>query len=229
MMTATRVPLSETESFLYHVTHDLKAHTRALREIPTWLAEDLAASNVALPDDVVEHLSLLSSASAGLDRMLDALTELSRVGRLADPPDAHSVAHLALDVWNSVPGVAAARLNIDGDAIVRGPENDFRRLLSALFRNAVQHNTAEQPSVRVAIFPRDDRVDISISDNGPGIEPRFRQRVFEALQTLQPKSATGSAWIGLTVARKVVSQHGGQIGIADTASGCRVDFDLPKA
>jgi signal transduction histidine kinase len=71
-----------------------------------------------------------------------------------------------------------------------------------------------------------DRVCYSISDNGPGVEPEYRERVFRVFERLS--SAGEGTGIGLSILRRVVESTGGRAWIEETpGGGCRVLFDLP--
>ena len=85
-MSDKSAPEGEFDSYLYAITHDLKSFSRAMRVIPDWIVEDLAGSQTSLPGDVADHLMMLQHYARGMDRMLDGLTDLSRVGRLANEP-----------------------------------------------------------------------------------------------------------------------------------------------
>lgn len=220
---------AELDGFLYHVTHDLKAYMRGIRMIPQWVVEDLTRQKVPLPREVSANLEMLSECVTGMDRMLDGLTELSRVGRQADPAAPNSVAALARRAWAGCPGHERMIFELEEDAEVVGPANDLARLFEAVLSNAVLHNDADPGRVRVTLARDGARVRVRVSDNGPGVEPCFRSRVFEPLVTLQPKDQLGTVGMGLTLARKIVVGLGGAIRIeeGDGGRGCAVVFDLP--
>ncbi|MGP6086392.1 sensor histidine kinase [Antarctobacter jejuensis] len=220
----------EFDSYLYAITHDLKSYSRAMRVIPDWVVEDLAESETALPGDVSDHLSMLQHYARGMDRMLDGLTELSRVGRLADAPSARPLREALERTWAEVADREGFSADFSGVAdMVNAPENDLHRLLFAVLSNAVQHHDHDRGQVRAVSRRAGDRVILEISDDGPGIDPAYRAKVFEPLHTLFPKDETGFSGLGLTVARKVVVTLGGEIAVTDTAGGrgCTIQCDLP--
>lgn len=221
----------EYEEFLYCITHDLKSFSRAMRVIPDWIAEDLSTARIAIPEAVGEHMEMLQSYASGMDRMLESLTVLSRVGRLADTPADHALGDLLAASWAAIE-TGTARLSVPHHpTLIHGPKNDLIRLFSALLANGVDHNTDPEPDIGVTAVQDGTRVQIRVADNGPGIEAAFRQKVFEPLHTLRPKDETGHAGMGLAIARKVVKTLGGEIHIEEPSAGhgCRVVFDLPGA
>ncbi len=222
----------EFDSYLYAITHDLKSFSRAMRVIPDWIVEDLAETDTALPGDVADHLAMLQLYARGMDRMLDGLTELSRVGRMAGAPSA-VLLQAALDrAWTEVPDRDRFVSEFSGasDTVV-APGNDLQRLLVALLSNTVRHHDRETGRVRAVSFRNGARVILQIIDDGPGIDQAYRAKVFDPLHTLMPKDETGLSGLGLTVARKVVESLGGEIAVMATVDGrgCTVQCDLPAA
>lgn len=222
----------EFEEFIYCITHDLKAYSRAIRVIPEWIEEDLSGAGLDLPGDVRDHMSMLRDYASGMDRMLEALTALSRVGRLADTASSIDLNAALLRAWRSLPDSTGAGFHLPAHKLfVHGPDNDLQRLFTALLSNAVQHASSAPSAITVAAREQDGRVVVTIADDGPGIDPALREKVFEPLHTLRPKDETGQAGMGLAIARKVVTLAGGTIRIeaASTGTGCAVIFDLPAA
>ncbi|EBA06996.1 sensor histidine kinase [Sagittula stellata] len=231
-LTETDEAERDFESYLYIVTHDLKTYSRAMRVIPEWIEEDLDAAGHAIPVDVREHVTMLRDYARGLDLMLDGLTELSRVGRLADTPDLHPLTEALLDAWRRVPGSEGFELDLTGaEGTVLAPGNDLDRMLFAVLSNCVRHHDAAHGHVSVGTTRHGERIVLTVTDDGPGIEPDYREKVFEPLFTLRAKDEVGTAGMGLAVAKKVVKNIGGAIAIADGPArrGCTVKIDLPLA
>lgn len=87
-------------------------------------------------------------------------------------------------------------------------------LLHSVFRNllvnAVRHNTAEEPTVRVAAWTHDDAVFVAVSDNGPGIPESERDHLFERGWSGALSSGTG---LGLNIVSRLVDTYGGEISL----------------
>ncbi len=225
-------PAREAEEFLYIVTHDLKAFARAMRTIPDWIDEDLAAHGQTLPADAAENMQMLRDYAVRMDAAMDALTELSRVGRMVDPAAPHDLGALVTAECAALPRLPRLDCDIRCDGLhVLAPSMDLRRLFSAVLGNAAAHHDRAFGRLRIEATAQGDRVQVTVTDDGPGIPAPHRESVFKPLGTLRPKSETGHAGVGLAIARKVVGTLGGTIEVAETGAprGCALRFDLPLA
>lgn len=108
----------------------------------------------------------------------------------------------------------------------------FNELFSVLLDNALRHGAPTEPGKRFLIQVQGERQgNISrfyIKDNGPGIPQKYRARVFEIFERLQPRTEQSGTGIGLAIARRIVESRGGNISFKDSEQGgtCVV-FELP--
>ncbi|MGY0231839.1 sensor histidine kinase [Longispora urticae] len=116
----------------------------------------------------------------------------------------------------------------DGPAVVTGDESQLGRLLRNLLDNASRHATAE---VRVAVRSAGGRVVMVVTDDGPGIAPADRERIFERFTRLDAARDrdSGGTGLGLAIARDLAAQHGGTLTAVDSPRGARFELDLPEA
>jgi signal transduction histidine kinase/CHASE3 domain sensor protein len=104
----------------------------------------------------------------------------------------------------------------------------LRQVLDNLVSNAAKFCGAQaHPEIKVTACSRGSMLFISVSDNGPGIPPQFRERVFEPFARLHPTKEKGSG-IGLTIVKRIVEMYGGRVWVEpNEAPGCTVTFSLP--
>jgi signal transduction histidine kinase len=220
------------ESYLYIITHDLKTYSRAMRVIPEWIEEDLESEGCELPEEVKGHIAMLGDYARGMDRMLDGLTDLSRVGRLADTPTAQHLQHALSQAWSRVANrdqFTADFTAVEGEVLA--PANDLGRLLHALLSNAVVHHDRPHGQVVAATELHGDHVVLRISDDGPGIEEDMQEKVFQPLFTLRPKDEIKTAGMGLAVAKKVLDTLFGTISLSSPIKqgrGTMVECVIPR-
>ncbi len=231
MSNTTATQQADFEEFLYVITHDFKASARAMLCLPEWISEDLAAAGVGVPQNVGEHIQMLQNSARQMEKMLEGLTEFSRVGRMADAPQTHDLTDLLQRCWQDCErDRGRLRLDVDGVQIL-GPENDLRRLFTAIFDNAIRHGDKGRVTLDVSCADTGAQAfRIAIADDGIGVPEEFREQVFGPLRGLRSRDETGCAGMGLSIARKVVDGLGGEIriGAPQPGQGCVVTIDLPK-
>jgi signal transduction histidine kinase len=84
------------------------------------------------------------------------------------------------------------------------------------------------PVVRVESRRDDDTWEITVADNGIGIEPEYGEKIFVIFQRLHGRDVYPGTGIGLALAKKIVEFHGGHIGLVETSGpGATVRFTLP--
>ncbi len=113
-------------------------------------------------------------------------------------------------------------------APVRGSRGDLGRLVRNLLANAARH-----ASTRVEVScttGTDGAVLLAVVDDGPGIPPELRERVFERFfRADAARSGSGSTGLGLSIVRAVAERHGGTVRVADSGPGTRLEATLPGA
>ncbi len=101
------------------------------------------------------------------------------------------------------------------EPVVADPRGLFRCLLN-LVANAADAVPATGGCVRVTARPRDDGIEIAVADNGPGVPPELRARIFEPFFSTKGTRGTG---LGLAVAKKIIEEHGGGVTVGDSDEG----------
>src|SRR5437867_3085257 len=104
----------------------------------------------------------------------------------------------------------------------------LRQVFDHLISNAVNFSgDRPDPIIRITGERTGDRGQVSVTDNGVGIPPQQRERVFEAFVRLSPSSTKGSG-IGLAIVKRLVGLYGGKVWIeSNEPAGCTVRFTLP--
>ena len=157
-----------------------------------------------------------------MQRLLNELLELSRIGRVVNPPRGHPFGSLAREAEALVAGrIAERRVEVtieDGLPPVWGDRDRLVEVVQNLLDNAVQF-MGDEPRPRVEIGTRHsagERV-FFVRDNGVGIDAAFRERVFGLFEKLdQDSEGTG---VGLALVKRIVELHGGRVWIEPGADG----------
>lgn len=224
--------------FVSNVSHELKTPLTSI----SMFVETLRSGRLEDPDRVAECLDLLSSETDRLSRRIERVLSWARMeaGKRVYEVE-------AVDAEDIVAGALAAvrsqRL-ADHDPIeqieVEVPEDlppllvDRDAIVEALLNlisNALKH-TPEPRQIKVHASMQKGRVGLCVEDNGPGIDPRDRRRIFEKfyqVDTLLTRSSEGSG-LGLSIVRAVVHAHRGKVELdTEVGRGSRFTLWLPTA
>jgi two-component system, OmpR family, sensor histidine kinase KdpD len=205
-------------TFLRAVSHDLRTPLAAI----LGLAATLERAELDLPPEEGRELAGRIVANARrLDRMVTDMLDLDRLARGAISPSLSpvDVGSLVRELVANSETVAGRRLQLDTESIVIGADAAMvERIVENLLGNTAKHTPADARIwVRVERVP--DGVQIAVEDDGPGIEPGDRERVFEAFaQGLSPARATGVG-VGLAVVARFAELHGGRAWVTDREGG----------
>ncbi len=222
---------AELERFTYTVSHDLKSPLVTIRGFLGLLQQDAAAGRKEQMDRDVDKIR---GATETMGRLLDELLELSRIGRLVNPPQDVALGDLAREAEAQLAGAVAerrAQLVIAADLpVVSGDRVRLLEVLQNLIDNAVKF-AGDKPQPRIEVGTRRDGEDtvLFVRDNGMGIDPRYHDKVFGLFERLDPGiEGTG---VGLALVRRIVEVHGGRIWIESEGEGrgSTFCFTLPES
>jgi signal transduction histidine kinase len=212
--------------FAYIASHDLRAPLRAIDNLATWIEEDLG-------DDVEgeskEHLQLLRKRVQRMDNLLEGLLEYSRVGRSGVSLEDVDVADLVVGISDMLGPPKGFDIAAKGKLPTLHTARDpLERVLLNLITNAVKHHDKSAGRIEVVGEEKDDHWVFRVSDDGPGIPEKQRERAFEMFQTLHRKKADG-AGMGLALIKRIVENAMGTITLYDgEPRGCVFEFTWPK-
>lgn len=202
---------ADLEEFAYAASHDLKAPMRAIANLAQWIDEDIEPT--ANPD-TLDNLKLLRARVARLERLLDGLLAYSRVGHTQTPVEEVDVAELAREIVAMLAPSPGFVVTCEGTmSPVRTHRMPIQTVLKNLIDNALKHHDRAEGHVTIAMRLIDGVAEFRVSDDGPGIPPRFHERIFVIFQTLQSRDDTESSGVGLAIVKKKVQRNGGQIRV----------------
>ena len=218
------------ERFTYTVSHDLKSPLVTLKGFMGVLKEDLAAADDKAIEDDVTHMA---SAADKMVRLLDETLELSRIGRVVNPPEDVALGDIvaeAMQLLEGKIGHEGVQVEIAADMpIIFGDHSRLVEVLQNLVENAVKW-TADQPDPRIIIGARQDHGETVcyVRDNGTGVDPRHHEKIFGLFEKLDPRSE-GSG-VGLALVKRIIEVHGGRIWIESegVGRGSTFCFTLPQ-
>lgn len=213
----------ELDRFAYVASHDLKAPLRGIASLASWIGSDLGDE---IPEETAEHLALLQTRVHRLESLIDGLLQYSRAGRAKTSVELVDSRALVEEVIDLLAPGDHVEIALEGRW---EPMRTERALLQQVFlnllSNALKYHDKDRPRIRVVADPSppDGFHAFSVIDDGPGIAPRYHDRVWEIFQTLQPRDRVESTGIGLAVVKKIVLAKGGAIEL-ESAEGAGATF-----
>lgn len=222
---------AELERFTYTVSHDLKSPLITVRGFLGSIEKDVKDGRV---DRLSVDVERILSATARMQKLLEELLNLSRIGRVANPPERVAFTELAREAMALVRGrldAAHVRVEIRDDLPeVFGDRSRLVQVLQNLLDNAAKF-MGEQKNPRIVVGSRpsssDGRPVFFVQDNGVGIEAAHLQKVLGLFEKLDERGeGTG---VGLAIVKRIVEVHGGKLWLesAGRGLGTTVCFTLP--
>lgn len=205
----------ELEAFSYSISHDLRSPLRAIRGFAQILQEDFEAQ---LSPEGREDLHHILLASARMNEMIEALLNYARLGRGGLHKVPVALGAVLEQVKNELSGRIAeanAELTIDPDLpTLPGDPTLFSQIFTNLINNALTYQPpGAQPQVNVTSETANGHAEVRVSDNGIGISPEDRERIFNVFQRLHSEEQFPGTGIGLSVVKKAVQLMGGEIWV----------------
>jgi PAS domain S-box-containing protein len=217
----------ELDQFAYVASHDLKAPLRGIANLSQWIEEDLGEN---VPPDVLEKMALVRGRVQRLEALIDGILQYSRAGRVRSAIEQVDVDLLVKDVVELLAPPPEVAVTIEpGMPTIRTERTPLQQVFMNLISNAIKYN--RRPGARITISSRDagNMYAFSVTDNGPGIEPEYHDRIFGIFQTLESRDRVEGTGIGLSVVKKIVELNGGSITVRSAlGDGATFMFEWPK-
>jgi PAS domain S-box-containing protein len=220
----------EMETFAYSVAHDLKAPLRGIDGYSRLL---LGRHGAELEEEGRKLLVKVRSAVQQMNQLIEDLLAYSRIERRVISTlriDLRALVHAVVDEMTHDLQRSDLELafDIDCEKVFADPEA-LMQALRNLLDNAVKF-TGQVAEPRIEVGARDvgDACRIWVRDNGIGLDPKFRERIFELFQRLHGTEEYAGTGVGLALVRKAMSRMGGRVWVESApGSGATFFLELP--
>jgi two-component system phosphate regulon sensor histidine kinase PhoR len=219
----------EKDDFLSLVAHELRTPITVIRGFTQVLRRSLQETATR---ETQHRLDIIDRQSAQLAALINELLDMSRLetGHFELRPRTMNYRHLIDTVVEDIMALDPHRnVVVHGprDLTITGDSERLRQVLINLIDNAIQHGP-EDTEVRVVLRVENNFVTTTVSDEGPGVPPSERERVFERFYRSASDTSGRGIGLGLYISRRIVEAHGGRIWVAEDVPSTFA-FTLPEA
>ncbi|HMU93070.1 MAG TPA: ATP-binding protein [Anaerolineales bacterium] len=218
---------NELESFTYTVSHDLKAPLITIGGFVGYLEKDILNGNTAKAQKDIQRVM---DAVIKMQRLLNELLELSRIGRFVNKPENANIGDIAREASRLLhEQVTSNKVKVIIEKDLPSMEVDRHRLVEVyqnLIDNAIKFmGNRSNPEVKVGSFQQENEQIFFVKDNGIGIDPLYHERIFGLFNKLD--AGTDGTGIGLALVKRIIEFHGGRVWVeSESGKGTTFCFTL---
>ena len=217
----------ELDNFAYIVSHDLKAPLRGIGSLANWLLTDYRDK---LDEEGADIINLLVNRVERMKNFIDGILQYSRVTRAKENYVEINLNKLIKEVVELLSPPKDIKIIVDAEMpIIKGEVIYIEQIYQNLISNAIKFMDKPNGEINISFSSDEDFWELSVSDNGAGIDEKYFNKIFMIFQTLQPRDKFESTGIGLSIVKKIVETSGGKIWLESTINkGTTFYFTLPK-
>jgi signal transduction histidine kinase len=217
----------ELQDFAYVTAHDLKAPLRGIGTLADWIASDYADK---FDDQGRQQLRLLKGRVTRLAELINGILHYSEIGRLAHRREVVDLGKLVPETISLLDPPPHIQVVVNGELpFVVCEKVRLGQVFRNLIDNAIKYMDKPQGRIEVGCTEDEKFWTFAVSDNGPGIEEKYFEKIFQMFQTLAPRDQRESTGIGLPIVKKIVELFGGRIWVqSKPGEGTTFFFSLPR-
>lgn len=221
----------EIERLSYAAAHNLREPLRMASNYLAMLERNLDPG--VLDDEEQRYLREACDATARMESMVRSLLEYATVRPQAGTSqvtDAEEALEAALEgLFAHNPELEIVEIHRGELPTVQADLRDLEAVFVHLLENAIVHGGEEVTRIDITADTEDGEACIRVADDGVGIKPSLRERIFQAFQHNRGSSPTAGAGMGLALCRRLIERHEGSIRVEDADEGACFRIELPLA
>ena len=217
----------ELQEFAYITAHDLKTPLRAIGTLADWLSVDYADQ---FDDQGKENVRLLVTKAKQMSFLIDDILRYSGAGQNAQKPQDVDLDRILSEVIQEVAPPEHIRVTVENPLpTLVCKKTHIIQIFQNLLSNAIKYMDKPEGQITVRCTEQDDMWRFGVTDNGPGIEKKYFDKIFKIFQTLSPREGVESTGIGLSIVKKLVELNKGAVWVeSELGQGSTFLFTLPK-
>lgn len=217
----------ELQDFAYVAAHDLKAPLRGIGTLTDWIASDYADK---FDEQGRQQLRMLKGRVERLSELIDGILHYSEIGRVASRVERVDLNELVSEVTALLDPPEHVEVTVKGRLpVVTCEKVRLGQVFRNLIDNGIKYMDKSHGRIEIACSEQQGFWRFAIADNGPGIDGKYFEKIFQMFQTLAPRDERESTGIGLAVVKKILDLCGGSVWIeSKVGEGTTFFFTLPK-
>ena len=210
---------TELERFTYTVSHDLKSPLVTIKTFLGYLKQDITDTDAGR---IEKDMSFMNGAADKMEKLLGELLEMSRVGRIINPPEKVTFGELVKEAMGIVAGSIAdggVKVQVSDELVtLYGDRSRLVEIWQNLVENAVKFiGDQASPSIDIGIERHDRETVFFVRDNGIGINPKYQSKLFNLFEKINPR--TEGTGMGLAITKRIVELYRGRIWVESKGEG----------
>lgn len=209
---------ADLEQFAYVASHDLQEPLRAVVGYSQLLEDELRDDE----GDTTDFLQHIVDGGVRMQNLIHGLLDYSRVNRKGagfELVDLNDPLNVALANLSEAIRESDAQINCGAMPTITGDPRQLAQLFQNIIGNGIKYRSNREPQIDVNSENTADGWQITITDNGIGIDPKYRERIFVIFQRLHTRDEYPGTGIGLAMCQRIVERHGGSIEMEPAPGG----------
>jgi PAS domain S-box-containing protein len=221
---------ADLEQFAFSASHDLQEPLRSIKIYSELLVREYGEH---LPADAERYIRFLQAGATRMENLVRDLLAYTRVTKFEAPTesaDANDALQAALTDLASAVSEAGAHVAAEQlPASVPVHRTHLQQLFQNLVGNAVKYRSPQRvPEVRIGAEQDNGHWTFSVADNGIGIEPEYKEKIFGLFKRLHTSDEYSGTGIGLAICKRIVGRYNGRIWVeSKPGAGSTFRFTLP--
>jgi signal transduction histidine kinase len=203
----------ELQQFAYIASHDLQEPLRMVASYTQLLAMRYKGK---LDSDADEFIAFAVDGANRMQALINDLLAYSRVGTKGkefQPTDCQTVLDNITRNLQKIIEESSAEITHDPLPTVVGDDIQLGQLFQNFIVNAIKFQSDSYPRIHISAEKNEKEWIFSVKDDGIGIDPEFKERIFEIFQRLHARGEYPGTGIGLAICKKIVERHGGRVWV----------------
>jgi light-regulated signal transduction histidine kinase (bacteriophytochrome) len=226
---ALRRANDDLQQFAYSASHDLQ---EPIRNVSVYSEIVAQRYNDLLDEDGRQFLEFLKEGGRRLATLINDLLAYTRAGMMEvqeAPVDASAVLRHTISSLAEAIRESGAEITYDPLPQVFIGESHLQQIFQNLIANALKYRNQAQPRIHVSASKRGADWCFSVADNGIGIDPKYKEKVFGVFKRLHHDRKYSGTGIGLAICQRVVDRYGGRIWVeSEPGKGATFFFTIPR-